>query len=239
MVLAGCLDPAALFGDTGPSLPEALLRSDPYPDLVVEIDHAPGRVPCAGSLAALEAVLLFATGKRSVRVLAPTPMAAGDGDYDNAELARLHADAADSGPATGFGRGDAAYLHIVYLNGHAESRNGGHAAGRTLYQQGALFVFPDAFESAYEIRAGFRSDASCAAERAVLLHELGHAFGLVNRGIPMLHDREADDHAGHSTNPASVMYPTLRIAADGRVLTPLPTAFDANDLADLAAYRAG
>jgi hypothetical protein len=82
-----------------------------------------------------------------------------------------------------------------------------------------------------------RHDATCAVERAILLHELGHTLGLVNRGVPMLVDREAEAHSGHSTNPNSVMYPSLQIAASGLVLQSIPHGFDRDDLADLAAHR--
>lgn len=239
--LSGCVDVAALLAEPGPSLPQALLRRDPYPDLVVEVDAAPGQDPCPSTLAALDGALRFVTAKDSILVTEPTRVLAGDGSYDNEELVRLHRRELDLAPggAGRFGADGRAVLHVMFLNGGARTPDGDHAAGRMIYDHGVVFVFKDSFRHAYDVRSGERVDAACAVERAVVLHELGHALGLVNRGVPMRSDREADDHAGHSTDPRSVMYPTLHLGSDGRLLAPLPTGFSPADMADLTAYRDG
>jgi hypothetical protein len=238
VTLSGCVHPMSLF-DVGESLPAALLRSSNYPDLVVEVDVAHGVQPCPAALDAVMANLEAVANKRSIRMLGPTFIARGDGDYSNKELLALHATSSSTmEPRAGkFGSGETAVLHIVYLNGKADSRGGGHAAGRTFYDHGVLFVFKESFQGARAFGDVSR-DATCDVERTVLLHELGHALGLVNRGIPMTSPREADDHAGHSSNRHSVMYPVLHISSNGLVLQELPRGFDAADLRDLRAYAA-
>lgn len=236
--LSGCVGVDALLGQ-GPSLPEALLRTEPYSQLVVEVDAAPGQEPCPETLEALEGTLRFLTAKPHVAVVGPEQVRAGDGSYDNRELVRLHRRTLDHGVAGAgnYGSGDRAVLHVLFLNGGARTPDGDHAAGRMIYDHAAIFVFKDSFRHAYEVRGGQRTDAGCAVERVVVLHELGHALGLVNRGVPMLSDREAPGHAGHSKDPRSVMYPSLHLGSDGRLLAPLPAGFSTSDVADLTAYR--
>ena len=239
LALSGCLQPAeGLWGEPGPTLPEALIRSDPYPRLVVEVDHALGHAPCPQAVDAMMAALYALTDKQKIELVEEGAFSRQGGDYTNDGLAALHEATSGAAPSADFGHGDAAYLHVVFLDGQPAGTRGGHTAGRTLHDAGALFVFRDAYDGAYTIDRHLRRDATCDVERAVLLHELGHAFGLVNRGIPMLHDREADDHAGHSTNPASVMYPRLSLAPDGLLLQDLPRGFDRHDIRDIGGFRA-
>ena len=75
-------------------------------------------------------------------------------------------------------------------------------------------------------------------EKAVGLHELGHILGLV--GLVVNADRQDADHPGHSSNRHSVMFWAVESSLVGQVLggSP-PTEFDNDDLADLAAIRAG
>lgn len=43
-------------------------------------------------------------------------------------------------------------------------------------------------------------------EQATLVHEMGHALGLVNNGLPFIQDHEDHDHATHCSNPNCVMH---------------------------------
>lgn len=235
--LAGCVQPGLLFS-TGPDLATSLVKDEPYPELVVEIDHAPGREPCPGTVQALKTNLQFTTAKERVRVARPTEIPLQGGDHDNDELVLIHKRTTDHGP-TGrdHGSGVSAHLHVVFLDGNAASDNGGHAAGRTIYDYGVVFIFRDAFDHVYRNDDGRRVSAVCDVERTVMLHELGHALGIVDRGVPQTEDREHPAHPGHSMNPNSVMYPRISFASDGRLLQELPVSFDATDLADLAAFR--
>lgn len=43
-------------------------------------------------------------------------------------------------------------------------------------------------------------------EQATLVHEMGHALGLVNNGVPMVTPHQDKDHGAHCSNPKCVMY---------------------------------
>jgi hypothetical protein len=43
-------------------------------------------------------------------------------------------------------------------------------------------------------------------EQVTLIHEIGHAIGLVNNGLPMVEAHQDADHGAHCNNPDCVMY---------------------------------
>lgn len=216
-------------------LTRALLLDDPYPNLVVEIDSTDGYTPCRGTLSALETSLETFTQKKSIRMLSPARMPAQDGEYSNRELIQVHRDLADEGPERTHGKGKTAHLHIVFLNGQPEGADG-HGLGRTSQSWGVIFLFPDAYVDAHRIEGGKRVDMRCDLERTIMLHELGHAYGLVDDGVPALTDRETSPGSGHSKHADSVMTERIRMGLGGLLLGPLPMDFDDEDKADLRAY---
>lgn len=63
------------------------------------------------------------------------------------------------------------------------------------------FVFKDVV-----IAVGGGSVAQKYVEQATLVHEIGHAVGLVNAGLPMYENHEDPAHPHHSTDADDVMY---------------------------------
>jgi hypothetical protein len=43
-------------------------------------------------------------------------------------------------------------------------------------------------------------------EETTLIHEIGHAVGLVNAGVPMVEDHEDEEHPGHDVSDECLMY---------------------------------
>jgi hypothetical protein len=80
-------------------------------------------------------------------------------------------------------------------------------------------------------------------EQSTIVHELAHAFGLVNNGVPMTTPHQ--DHGAHCDNDACTMFFANEGATDAakfvrdRVLTGSTILFDDNCLADADALTGG
>ncbi len=88
---------------------------------------------------------------------------------------------------------------IIFVKGeYIDSENilGVHLSG-THY----AFVFKDVV-----IRAGGGSISQKYIEQTTVVHELGHAIGLVNNGIPLHKQHEDNDHPHHTNNSECAMY---------------------------------
>jgi hypothetical protein len=234
--LSGCLLPQ----EEGLALHDALLLPTPYATIRVEIDHQPGAKPDPVAIQAFLEELARVTAKR-VEVPSYGSVPATGGEVTRAQLVRLHEQTANHHPGRDIvhgGRG-IAYLHVLYLGGKLVQSGEPTGVGGTMaHENGLLVVFPDSFTGAVQLVNGERVDAQGALERAVLMHELGHALGLVNRGVPMQTPREDPHHPGHSVHKGSVMHHELTVGPTGLVQGPLATGLDKDDLLDLAVYRA-
>ena len=133
-----------------------------------------------------------------------------------------------------------AVLHVLYPAGEFENES---VAGITISGPvlGPVVVFLDTIDNV-ESPVGpiaLPQQARDEVERATLLHEAGHAMGLVDNGLPMVRDHEDPEHEGHSSNPQSVMYWQVETLSgireallhDGAV----PAYFDADDRTDMRA----
>ena len=249
-LLAGCVGPRQEDAPDYRRLQsEALLTRVPFPALVVEVDYAKGREPSPLALDALMATLAEVADKEEIVLLPPRqlpdePRFRGEAVWTTDEAYAVHAAFFDSGPVSTvrFGQGRNATLHVLYLNGHDGGNGGDGAYGFQHYN--VAYLFPDRIRDGTPVASDaaprFPNLAADRIERAVLVHEVGHALGLVDRGAPMLHERLTEDGA-HSRYKGSVMYPSLH--GTFAVLDPLlgedstPYRFDRYDLADLAAVR--
>jgi hypothetical protein len=225
-----------------PTLHEALLWSSLFPTVVVEVSAVAGREPDPGALVALGLALVDLTGRPAagVRVLEPEPIPAQGGGYKPSDLARIHRETARVIDPGRVAVGTTATLHVLFLDGSAQpTENGRMTLGSTISSEGLLVIFPDQYAQATRLTASDRT-ASARAEmdRHVLLHELGHAFGLVGKRIPMVQPHADPEHPGHSSNPRSIMHHRPPMTLEGLVYGDGVRDFDANDRADLAAFRA-
>lgn len=202
---------------------------------MVQLDFMEGREPSARAIDALTAELSRHTGKL-VNLEGPSPFCVNPSDNYRVWRAEDAWKAAqdcfhDAANAT------AATLHVIYLDG--EGRVGDQrAAGIEIH--GFLFIFPDVIRS-YSLPAKVDIHPEPEiVERNVLLHEMGHAFGLVHGEVPMVRDHEDKENPFHSSNPESVMHvnvDSVVLDASGRFEIRRELSFDEDDLADLATYR--
>lgn len=230
LVAAGCVAP-----DPPRPYHEELLAAAPFSELVIEIDHAPGREPSVAAREHLLEQLRAVTSKSKVSVRVESSLPADDGRrWSSDDLVALEARTRTQAHAA-----PVAVLHVLYPAGmHANP----DAAGITISGQGVatIAVFLDRIAE-FDPGAGspipYPTTARHEVEKVTLLHEVGHALGLVNNGLPMARDHEDRASPGHSRNPRSVMTAAVEqmsglreaLLRDGT----LPSKFDADDRADL------
>jgi len=235
VLASGCMD--VLGATSGPTLPQALLWRSVASSIIVEVDAVEGQAPDPSALELLRTTLATVTGK-AVAVTGPTPMPAQDGSYSPEDLQRIHRETAFFG-GEGYLDGGRAVLHVLYLDGRTDGDDAGHRTlGRTLMEHGIVAIFRSSYSSAHRVVDGEWVDATAEMDSHVLLHEVGHALGLVGNGIPQVREHHDPDSPGHSRYPESVLYHHPPMTPKQLVTGPVSTTFDVDDLADLAAFRA-
>lgn len=92
-----------------------------------------------------------------------------------------------------------AVFYIYFVKGNSSS--GTTTIAFSVNTTPVIIVFKDVITSASMSDAVRRF-----IEQSTIVHELGHAFGLVNNGIPMATDHQDVEHGAHTTNSNCVMY---------------------------------
>jgi hypothetical protein len=234
LLAAGCALP---FGPQAPpNYARELVAGAPFTQLVVEVDHAPGHRPSDAALAHLISTLQNVTSKTDVRLVVQEDLDGAARKWTADDLIALEKSTRSTAHVA-----PVAVLHVLYPAGSFDTPD---VAGVTVTGGllGPVTIFRDALASCHvagPIVLPNTEDATAALERSTLLHEAGHAMGLVARGTPMVHAHEDKDHPGHSADKASVMYWSLDSCAglrqallnDGSVADK----FDDEDRADLHA----
>jgi hypothetical protein len=218
--LGGCLD---LIGPIGPVQPRDLITDQRYTEWVIEIDYVDGMRPSQSAINLLQQRLEEVARKDRITIVVDDNLGAGRSSWSLQEIQATRDTHQDSRT-----RGDTVVTYVLYLDGRfaGNAETLGLAAGHDL-----VVLFPERIRS-----AAFLTISATDIERAVLVHEFGHILGLVNHGIPMQTPHEDAQHPGHSSNRNSVMYWAVESTDIGNIFTgSVPTAFDANDKADLCA----
>lgn len=220
--------------------------------VVIEIDYETGREPFTGptlgstdtfELSAANLDRLFA-GKKQItlpRTLAEMQEVGTIADEeltvsDLLELAQLHRDRQDGG--------DTRTYYLLWVSGNFADQDGVKPGvlGVSIGTTGVIAMFKDVIDSTNVI--GVPSIVRFV-EQATIIHELGHAFGLVDNGVPMVSPHRDVSHGAHCNNDDCVMYYLNEGASDAtafvqrRVLTGDTILFDAACLADADAQTGG
>jgi hypothetical protein len=216
---------AAIPDTSGPpgSAAAFYLRPQPATSIVLELASERGAEPSSAALEHLRSTFGEVSGKTVGTAVRGGPAAR---ETWTADQLREAADGIEGVPP----QGDTAVLQVLFVHGdYAESDTVLGVAVRA----DVIAIFADHVDSAASPLVG-----SDAIESAVLVHELGHVLGLVD-----LHrdtGRDDPEHPGHSTSRGSVMYWAVESTLVADLLTGgPPREFDAADLADLNAIRAG
>lgn len=201
----------------------ALLRADRSSRLVLEV-HADAE-PADATLRHVRDVLADVSAKPVAVVQAGAP-GAGTRAWTAVELR----DTADAGARSPQG-GGVAVVRLLFVHGTFE---GDDDVLGVAVRGDVAAVFVDRVAAA----GGLLGGGTRAVEASVTTHELGHLLGLVD--LYLATGRADPEHPGHSSNRRSVMHWAVESSLLGELLgADPPRDFDADDLADLAAIRAG
>ncbi|MHB8632811.1 MAG: hypothetical protein ACYDBQ_02425 [Thermoplasmatota archaeon] len=237
VALAGCLHGVLPVGPTAVAPTDYL--GTRYQSWIVEVDYATDNQPPTAALQGLHdrlsAVVHPAVEMRLDEGLSTSPQ-----NWTDAALlsfAALH-----KGVQTG---GANVSTHLLFVDGHyfADDANG-KVLGIT-FDHDTIVVFPQSIQASCSTFA--IPPCTYSYEQVllpVLVHEFGHAMGLVNNGIHMVRNHEAtacgtNPQGGlrHSSNSNSVMYCAVETSNFLQQFLGggIPTEYDSDDRADLTA----
>ncbi len=220
--------------------------------VVIEIDYETDNEPFTGQtlgmgdtfdLSAANIDRLFA-GKKEITLPRKLANMQDIGDIADEELtvsellaiAAQHRDQADGG--------DTKTYYLLFVSGLFTTDEGPQSGvlGVSIGTTGVIAMFKDVIRSTDVI--GFPNVVRFV-EQSTMIHELGHAFGLVDNGVPMVAPHRDVSHGAHCDNDACVMYYLNEGAADAtafvrdKVLTGSTILFDAHCLDDADALTGG
>ena len=132
--------------------------------------------------------------------------------------------------------GNTITISVIYLNGLLN--NNSNVLGVHITGTHFVFVFKDVVTS-----VGGDAASQRYVEQATVVHEVGHAVGLVNNGLPATSAHEDAAHRGHTTNTNGVMY--FAVASSENILTTLAgvitggqlNLFESESLSDAHSYH--
>lgn len=219
------VDDRGTVGSMGP----ALLRPE-VPRVVIEVDATPGSSLSDQARSALRRRVVENGNKQSVDFVAGSTIPAQD-TYSPDDLRRIM-----TGHRSDWSSSRQAGLYVEVLSGTFQDPSTPGDDGDTVglsFDASAFAVFVD------HVPSGTLGLTRADYEEAVVVHELGHLYGLVDlTGHGAFH--EDPDHPGHSANKGSVMY--WAIEYEGPVQDLFqggpPKTFDADDRREMELIRA-
>lgn len=218
---AGCVFDRSPFQ----SAPYDFIRDDPYGALFIEVDYVEGQAPHSSATSLLQQRANERLSKPDGITLESSAFSDGRDTWSVDDLEAAEDAHRDNDPG-----GNTMVLYVLYVDGEFEENSGviGIKYGPT-----SVAIFKE------RIRSGSFTGplglSVAEAEQAVLVHEFGHAIGLVNAGIPMVEDHEDEEHPGHSDNSDSVMYWRVETSEIGLITGGPSNQFDENDIRDIRA----
>ncbi|HET6583543.1 MAG TPA: hypothetical protein VFG69_08845 [Nannocystaceae bacterium] len=226
---------------------ELLIRGDTYPRLVIEVDYVAGREPRPLVIADIEATFFALLDKPGgVEVVLDEVVASSDPEHAWTVQERLDLAIATDNLVVD---DDTIKIHAMFVDGHAEEDAMGGVILGSAWGYESITIFRDSLDAGCEgAVVGPLLDQLCAdAEFLIWQHEIGHVIGLVDGGLPMVHDHldPAANAGRHDVAHDCVMYRSYEgldafDAVLDRLLTGGPAIeFDAQCIADITAVRDG
>lgn len=214
-------NPVNYFGPVG-SLNHHYLQSAQFSKLLVEIDYVNSVPPDGSSVnALLSTIRQYADKPGGISRSGDTAIQSQKNTYTTQDLMDIA-----KANRSGYSQGDTVSLYILYMNGSlADNPN---ALGVALTSS-MFVIFKDKINEATTAII-FASEI----EKAVVIHELGHLWGLVNISYQSRIDHEDKQYPHHSKNKESVMYWAVEDVSVANLLRGGPPyQFDADDQSDI------
>ncbi len=186
-----------------------LVRGEPYPSLVVEVDSVPGMEPDAQNQDDLAAVLDPLVDKPAgIEVVRDGALDSRGADHawTTDELMEMANSTFDRPLAD-----DAIAVHVMFIDGHsAEDSDQGLILGLA-WSHTHIAIFEQTIRDMCDASTlpPLLAGRQCrGAELAIWTHETGHLLGLVDNGLPMVNDHRDPDtaHGAHDASDECVMY---------------------------------
>jgi hypothetical protein len=198
----------------GAGEPPARGDFDPtFDEVRIEIDYESGQQPYTGQLIGFgDAFDLSATnlerifaGKRTLALPRTIDEMEDVGDIPDEEitaddmlaLAQAYRDEADTETTKTY--------YVLFVSGHFADADGIQSSvlGVALGDRDIVVMFKDVIRSTASLA---NPNAETFVEQSTLIHELGHAVGLVANGVATTSAHQDTAHGAHCTNDACVMY---------------------------------
>jgi len=209
------------FGVVG-SLNHQYLQPQPFSKLIVEIDHVDSVSPSQSSVDTfLSTIKQFVDKPDGVVRLGDNTLKALKDSYSVQDLLNVA-----KTNRSNYSQGNIVSLYVLYVNG--EFAGNTNALGVAL-NSSMFVIFKDKIKEATTALI-FTSEI----ERAVLNHELGHLFGLININYQSSINHEDSGHPHHSNNSESVMFWAVEdISVSNLLRGGPPYQFDSADQDDI------
>lgn len=193
--------------------PADVVKNGTITNVVIEVDYASGAEPYTGASGKKSTVNdVWEIARQNLGKLLPGKTVTVPSTLDQMEKLDDISDATYSSEkilaiATAHRNqkneaGKASY-YVVWLNGTFEEDGKENAAvlGVSLGSTGVIAMFKPVIAGASVLPGIDRF-----VEQSTLVHELGHALGLVNNGIPLTSAHHDAEHGAHCSNEDCVMY---------------------------------
>jgi len=132
-----------------------------------------------------------------------------------------------------------AQFYVVFVNGYYDDRGvvKKMVLGLSIPGTPVVAVFKDVI-----LKSGYNPLVKAILEQTTLVHEFGHALGLVNSGMPMVTNHEDIVHPHHCTNEQCVMFwendgSTLSLFIKKIIDSPSDVLFGPECLEDVVSFR--
>ncbi len=202
---------AGAEGRTQP--PASVLFSTATKRVLLEVDYAPGAEPYTGAIGSLgdiweifrdNAAALF-DGSKEIAFPSSLDQMERLDDVVATRFAKADILAIAAGHRTTPSRGDTVTFYAVFVDGVYVDEDGfeePQIVGVSIGTTGVIAIFEP-------VIAGTASRGPLMpplVEQSALVHEFGHAVGLVGIAVPEATEHADPEHVGHCTNPSCVMF---------------------------------